>query len=234
MREPITLSDTFSGPRYTGPMGAAALFSPLASIVNILVRNSMAPVRIESIDCDVQIEPGRKVAHDRVGPAALRHGRAGAGPQSVRHARSRTRASARRSRSRFRSRDDFPEGPCEAVFCDASNSIRRQFRNDPAMLEPRDLDGLVQIDPGPDRAQADGGLPARPLARARAVGQGAGAAELAGQRPGGLRLEARDPDRRRSGRDIVSVLPVSWVVEGMQTLRFTVAKDAGLSLSLYR
>src|SRR5260370_31270649 len=58
----ITVSDTFSGPRYTGPMGAAALFSPLASMVNILVKNSMAPVRIESIDCDVQIEPGRKVA----------------------------------------------------------------------------------------------------------------------------------------------------------------------------
>ena len=34
--------------------------------------------------------------------------------------------------------------------------------------------------------------------------------------------------------DIAGVLPVAWVVEGMQTLRFTVAKDAGLSLSLYR
>ena len=61
-QEPITLSDTFSGPRYTGQMGASALFNPLASIVNILVRNSMAPVRVESVDCDVQIEPGRKVA----------------------------------------------------------------------------------------------------------------------------------------------------------------------------
>src|SRR5208337_182173 len=59
---PITLSDTFSGPRYTGQMGAAALFSPLASIANLLVRNPMAPVRIEAIDCEVEIEPGRKVA----------------------------------------------------------------------------------------------------------------------------------------------------------------------------
>ena len=54
--------DTLSGPRYTGPMGPAALFSPIASIVNILVRNPMAPVRIESIDCDVEISPGRTVA----------------------------------------------------------------------------------------------------------------------------------------------------------------------------
>ena len=43
-------------------MGAMALFSPLASIANILVRNPMAPVRIEGIDCEVEIEPGRKVA----------------------------------------------------------------------------------------------------------------------------------------------------------------------------
>ena len=62
-----------------GRWGRRRLFSPLASIVNILVRNSMAPVRIESIDCDVQIEPGPQGRGDRVGPAALRHGRAGPG-----------------------------------------------------------------------------------------------------------------------------------------------------------
>jgi hypothetical protein len=60
--EAVSLSDTFSGPRYTGPAGASALFGPLASVVNILVRNPMAPVRIERIDCDIEIEQGRKVA----------------------------------------------------------------------------------------------------------------------------------------------------------------------------
>jgi hypothetical protein len=33
---------------------------------------------------------------------------------------------------------------------------------------------------------------------------------------------------------MVRVAPTSWVVEGSQSLRFTVVKDAGLSLSLYR
>ncbi len=85
--EPITLSDTFSGPRYTGPMGASALFSPLASIVNILVRNSMAPVRIESIDCDVA---------DRAGPqGGARSSRSGCSPTRS----SRVRTSRRTSRS---------------------------------------------------------------------------------------------------------------------------------------
>src|SRR5262249_40658574 len=60
--DPIAMSDTFSGARYTGQMGPSALFNPLASMVNILGRKSMTPVRIESVDCDVEIEPGRKVA----------------------------------------------------------------------------------------------------------------------------------------------------------------------------
>ena len=34
--------------------------------------------------------------------------------------------------------------------------------------------------------------------------------------------------------DLIRVEPTRWVVEGGQTLRFTVVKDAGLSLSLYR
>ena len=38
------------------------MFSPLTSIANLLVRNPMAPVRIEAIDCEVEIEPGRKIA----------------------------------------------------------------------------------------------------------------------------------------------------------------------------
>src|SRR5262249_51980272 len=37
--DPVVVNDTLSGPRYTGMMGPAALFGPIASIVNILVRN---------------------------------------------------------------------------------------------------------------------------------------------------------------------------------------------------
>ena len=66
-------SATPSAARATpGQMGAAALFSPLASIANMLVRNPMAPVRIEAIDCEVEIEPGRQGRGDRVGPARSR------------------------------------------------------------------------------------------------------------------------------------------------------------------
>ncbi len=122
--DPITMSDTFSGPRYTGPMGAAALFSPLASMVNILVRNALAPVRIESIDCDVQIEPGRKVAQIESVRLVVRHDRAGPDLEGDRHAET-VQGRARDRRDDDSDPDNFPEGSYEAVFCDAPNSIRR-------------------------------------------------------------------------------------------------------------
>ena len=34
--------------------------------------------------------------------------------------------------------------------------------------------------------------------------------------------------------DMTRVVPTRWVIEGSHSLRFTVVKDAGLSLSLYR
>ena len=61
-REPLVIRDTFSGARYSGSMGPTALFGPVASIISLLLRNPMAPVRIESIDARVEIESDRTTA----------------------------------------------------------------------------------------------------------------------------------------------------------------------------
>jgi SpoIVB peptidase S55 len=227
--EPITVSDTFSGPRYTGQMGAAALFSPLASMVNILVRNAMAPVRIESIDCDVQIDPGRKVAqietvrllsdtiepgHDLKAVVTLKPFKG-------------DRESVEIS---VPIPDDFPEGPGEIVVCDASNSIRRRLRNEPAVLEPRDLTGLIrtirlQTEPKRTAVYVHVPSPERGLSV-----QGQPLPNL----PGSVRAvfaSKREGPTAPIRTDITRVAATHWVVEGMQMLRFTVAKDAGLSLS---
>jgi hypothetical protein len=227
--EPITVSDTFSGPRYTGQMGAAALFSPLANMVNILVRNAMAPVRIESIDCDVQIEPGRKVAqietvrllsdtvepgHDLKAIVTLKPFKGDREPVEI----------------SISIPDDFPEGPCEIVFCDATNSIRRRLRNEPAVLEPRDLSGLIrtirlQTEPKRTAVYVHVPSPERGLSV-----QGQQLPNL----PGSVRAvfaSKREGPTAPIRIDITRVAATHWVVEGMQSLHFTVAKDAGLSLS---
>jgi hypothetical protein len=227
--DPISVSDTFSGPRYTGPMGAAALFSPLASMVNILVKNSMAPVRIESIDCDVQIEPGRKVAQIdtvRLVSETIEPGhdlKAIVTLKPFKGERETVELS-------IPIPADFPEGPCEAVFCDAANSIRRKLRNDPAVLEPRDLNGVIQtirIQTEPKRTAVYAHIPSPE--RGLSV-QGQPLPNL----PGSVRAvfaSKREVPVSPIRTDMVQVAATGWVVEGMHSLRFMVAKDAGLSIS---
>jgi hypothetical protein len=228
----ITVRDTFSGPRYTGPMGAALLFSPLSVIVNILVRNPIAPVRIESIDCDVQIEPGRRMAvleSVRVASETIEPGQDLTAIVTLKPHKGQREA----HEIKIPIPRDFPEGPCELVVCDAGNSVRRQYRNDPAILEPRDLDGLlrsIRAQTGPKRTSVYFHIPS-PERGLTIKGQSLP------NLPGSVRAafaSKRETPMPPIRSDIVGVLPVSWVVEGMQTLRFTVAKDAGLSLSLYR
>ncbi len=230
--EPITLSDTFSGPRYTGQMGASALFNPLASIVNILARNSIESVRVESVDCDVQIEPGRRVASiesvrllsDQVEPGHILRGFVTLKPH---------KGERETVEIALPIPEDFPVGPCEVTFCDAITSVRRTVRNDPAMLEPHDIAGLVralrvQTDPkrtgvymhvqAPDRGLSIKGQPLPNL-------------------PGSVRsvfATRREVPATPIRSDLVQSAATPWVVEGSQSLRFTVVKDAGLTLSLYR
>ena len=228
--DPITVSDTFSGPRYTGQMGAAALFSPLAAMVNILVRNSIAPVRIESIDCDVQIEPGRKVAQIETVRLCSETVEPGHELKAIVTLKP-FKGDRETVELSIPIPADFPEGPCEAVFCDAANSIRRKLRNEPAVLEPRDLDGLIRTIrlqtepkrtavyvhvPSPERGLSIQGQPLPNL-------PGSVRAVFASKREGPT---APDPQRhehawrRRTGSS-----------RACRSLRFTVAKDAGLSLS---
>ncbi|AMV39422.1 SpoIVB peptidase S55 domain-containing protein [Planctomyces sp. SH-PL62] len=226
----ITLQDTFSGPRYTGPMGASALFGPLASIVNILVKNPMGPVRIAAIDCDVEIEDGRRVAaieSVRLQSVTVEPG----GTLKAFVTLKPYKGERRVVEASVQIPADFPEGSHEAVVCDLTNSARRRFRNDPIFSEPRDLEGILsslrlQTEPKrtevylhvqtPERGLAVNGvaLPNLPASARAAFGS------------------KRQAPASAIRSDLIQAAATPWVVEGNQTLKFTVAKDAGLSLSL--
>ena len=126
---------------------------------------------------------------------------------------------------------DFPEGSHEAIFSDVAGSIRRRFRNEPALAEPRDLDRRscrrsgIQTEPKRTAVYAHVPTPDRGLAV-----QGQDLPNL----PGSVRAvfaSKQETPLQPIRSDLIAVVP-TWVVEGAQTLRFTVAKDAGFSLSL--
>ncbi len=228
--EPIIFHDTFSGPRYTGQTGAAVLFSPLASIANLLVRNPMAPVRIEAIDCEVEIEPGRRVA--AIESVRLLSDTIEPGKEIKAFVTLKPYKGDRETIELVIAiPDDFPEGPYEAVFSDAASSLRRRFRNDPPLAEPRDLAGFMntirmQTEPKRTAIYVHVPTPERGLA-------------VQGQELPNLPVSVRAAFASKKESpvqpirsDLIKVGQTSWVIEGSQTLRFTVAKDTGISLSL--
>jgi hypothetical protein len=226
--DPIELRDTLSGPRYTGPMGAAALFSPIASIVNILVRNAMAPIRIESITCETEISPGRKVA--TVESVRLASDRLGPG-ESLRATATLKPFKGDRETVEFvlPMPPDLEPGTYEATLCDLTGSLRRRFRNEPALMEPRDLAGVIesirlQTRPHRTALYLHVPLPDRGIAV-----KGQALPNL----PGSVRAvfatgrQSQDPAVRT---DLIGVAETPYVVEGTQSLKFTVVKDTGISL----
>ena len=226
--DPIELRDTASGSRYTGPMGAAALFNPVASIINILVRNPMAPVRIERIDCDVEIASGRAVAtiesvrlaSDRLEPGETL--RAFVTLKPFKGERQVVEVALPLPR-------DLEDGAFEATLCDMTNSLRRRLRNEPALMEPCDLAGLIrairfQIDPQRTALYLHVPLPDRGVAV-----QGQPLPNL----PGSVRAvfaSSRQSQEPAIRADLIQVADTSWVIEGNQTIRFKVVKDTGLTL----
>ncbi len=226
--ESISLRDTLSGPRYTGPMGPAALFSPIASIVNILVRNPMGPVRIESIDCDVEISSGRSVAaiesvrllSDRLEPGETLKAIATIKP---------FKGERQNVELALKLPNDFDQGTHEVTICDLGTSLRRRLRNEPSLMEPRDLDAILkamkfQIEPVRTGLYLHVPLPDRGLAV-----QGQSLPNLPGSARAVLATsrQSQEPSVRA---DLIEMADTPYVIEGSQALRFTVVKDAGLSL----
>ncbi len=142
--EPIKLRETLSGSRYSGPMGASSLFGPVVSTVSLLVRNPLEPVRIESIDCRVEIQPGEQVASvesvrlasDEVEPGQTLRAFVTLKPNlGSRETLELTLPIPR----------DFPEGKHQVAILDLSHSLARRFRNDPSLTNPQDLAGLIHL-----------------------------------------------------------------------------------------
>ena len=216
-------------------MGPAALFNPLASIVGILTRNAMAPVRVESVDCDVEIEPGRRVAaiesvrllSDTVEPGQELKAFITLKPfKGERETIERSPCRSRRISRKGAMRGHVLRRRPAASGRDVRNDLR-------PCSSPRDLSGLLRtlkVQTDPKRTAVYLRVPAPEKG---VTIQGQALPNL----PGSVRsvfASKREVPATPIRSDIVRVAPTSWVVEGSQTLRFTVVKDAGLSLSLYR
>jgi hypothetical protein len=226
---PLAFQDTLSGLRYSGPMGPVSLFGPVANAVAVLTKNPLRRVRIERIETKIEIEPTRtsaaietvRLASDRVEPGRSLEAFVTIKP----HKRDREVVVLK-----LPIPADMPEGSYEASVGDVSNALRRRFRNEPQLTEPRDVAGVVRL----IRAQTDLSRKAISIAVQRpdrgVTVQGQSLPSL----PGSVRAVFNTPRQTPEPgirSDLTAEVETPWVIEGSQSLRFTVTKDRGLSLA---
>jgi hypothetical protein len=225
--DPLLIHEVLSGARYTGPMGPMALFSSIVSTVNLLVRNPLAPVRIESIDCRVRLEPRRiqadiesvRLATDRVQPGQDLNAQVTVkpfkGPRQTYPVRIRVPA-------------DMPDGSYELSIQDVGRSLQKRFRNAPGLLEPKnpaDLISLLRLRNEPTRTALYAHIPL-PTRGLMVEGQNLPDLPSSVRSVLGSPRETPDPPVRK---ELIEAQETPWVLEGVQTVSFTVVRDTDLT-----
>ena len=230
--DPIVWDDTVSGARYSGPMGPQAMFGSVGTIVALLSKNPFAPVRIESIDGEIEIEQGRisasiesvRLASDRYEP-----GQTLKAFVTIKPFKDERKTIA----VELPLPTDFPEGTYDAAICDFAAAMRRKIRNEPQVLEPRDASDLVRM----IRIQTVGGrtvlrlLVARPDKGLSVDGQAL--PNLPASVRSVFATSRKTPDSPIRS-DLIASVKTAWVLEGSETVKFTVVKDSGLSSTSLR
>ncbi len=226
-RDPIRIRETLSGARLSGPSGAGALFASVGNTVHMLARNPLGGVRIESIECDVTLEQRRKLAE--VESVRLESERVEPGQELQATVTLKPYKGPRETVSiRVAIPNDMPLGNHELAICDLTRTLQRRFRNQPGLLEPKSLDDLFTL----LRARAE---PSRTSVYAHVALAGRGVS-ISGQAlpdlPGSVRAaiaSARETAAPVVRDDLVASAETGWVVEGGQSVSFSVVKDRGLT-----
>jgi hypothetical protein len=226
-REPIVIADTYSGSRYNGQGAAGALFAEIGRTVNTLARNPFGPVRIEGIECQVEVTSGRSSAE--IESVRLASDRIEAGQTLRAFVTLKPYKGDRRIEEvALTLPSDLPEGTYELTVCDQGNSLRRRLRNNPELLEPKNLDDLfrfLHFQGGPKRTTLYIHLPLPDKGLA-----------VDGQALPNLPASARAviSSSRRTAEpalkaDAIASKVTPLALEGTQAIKFTVVKDADLA-----
>ena len=219
-RDPIVIKDTFSG--FSGSRAPQSLYSQVGAVVNILTRNSFKPVRIQRIDCQTRVQPGRRTAEIESVELATDTYEPGETVKATVFLRPYKGIRQRVSVS-LRLPADLPEGPYVATICDDLLNARLTLRDNPTLTNPANLDRvfeavrvqtnvkrthLVMRVPVSDAGVALDGrtLPHLPPSMVQILGNG--------RRTGAQTL----------GSALVSRQPTDWVIQGSEVVRFSVVR----------
>jgi SpoIVB peptidase S55 len=222
---PIVIDDTFSG--FAGGRAPQALYSQVASVVSLLTFNPLKELRIRRIECETQIEPGRQSADIETAELGSDVYRPGDTIKATVQVRPHKGAIQRIAVS-LKLPVDLPEGNYSATLCDEVTATRMTLRGNPVLANPTTasqiLEGLA--------LQSD----ARRTNLVLRISTGAHGVATGGKAlphlPGSM-VQILSNARRSGAQTMSGALaarqPTEWVIQGGETVRFTVSKTPRLT-----
>ncbi|MCC6421065.1 MAG: SpoIVB peptidase S55 [Gemmataceae bacterium] len=222
-RPPVVIHDTFSGSSFSGGRAPQALYSQIANVVNLLAYNTYRPVRINRIACETRIHAGRRTAEieaieldsETLAPGETL--RAAVFVRPFKGLRQRLTVSLKLP-------PDLPEGTYTATVCDDLANARQEMRDNPVLSNPQNLDQVFQALKVQTSAKRTHLVVRVPV---NAVGVALGGKSLPNLPPSMVQILSTT---RRTGAQtmagaLVSRQTTDWVVQGTESVRFTVTKN---------
>jgi SpoIVB peptidase S55 len=226
-REPVVIDDTFSGGSYSGGRAPQALYSQISGILAVLTYNPYKPVRINRIDCETRIAPGRRTADIEAVELDSETYAPGDTLRATVFLRP-YKGAPERVRVELPLPADLPEGSYTATVCDDPAAVRAELHDHPNLNDPRDLDGVfeaLKLQAAARRTNLVVRVPTR------AAGVAVDGKSLPDLPPSMVQVLA---GTRRSGAQalhgaLVARRWTDWVVLGSESVSFTVTR-AGRAL----
>jgi hypothetical protein len=227
-RPPVVIHDLYSGPSFSGGRAPAALFSQVAGVIQTLMYNQFQPVRIKRIACDIHLSTGRQSAEIEAVQLDSETYAPGDTVKANVYVRP-YKGTRQRVAVRLELPDDLPEGTYTAQFCDGLTNARYELRESPVLYNPTNLDQVFQA----LEVQAAAKRTNLVLRVAVAdVGVALDGQELPNL-PGSV-VEMLANSRRTGAQTVTGVLvsrqATDWVIQGSQTIKFSVTKNKRLTM----
>jgi hypothetical protein len=225
---PLVIKDTYSGPLYTGGRAPPALYTPVANLVNLLMYNSYKPIRIERIECETRIRPQRCTAEIEAVELDSESYEPGDTIKATVFLRP-FKGLPQRLPVSLKLPADLPEGNYTATVCDDLANARFELRDNPTLSTPHTLGQLfdsLKVQTAAKRTNLVVRIPIN------AVGVALGGTSLPNLPPS--MVEILGSSRRTGAQPVAGAIVArrntKWVVQGTDSVRFTVTKNkkAGL------
>lgn len=222
-RPPLIIHDTFSGSSYSGGRAPQAIFSQVANVVSQLTFHSYTPVRINRIDCTTQIEAGRRTAEiDAVEVEADTYS-PGETLKAVVFLRP-FKGLRQRVPVTLELPADLPEGNYTATVGDDLANARQLIRDNPNLSNPQNLDQIFEGLKVMTSVKRTNLVVRLPLGGTGVALEGKSLPNLP---PSMVQIfgSSRRTGSQTMNGSLVSRRATAWVVQGSDTIRFTVAKN---------